>query len=134
MIRGLVSAGPTLSFLGLVDTQSAAVEFIPVEGLLRSLCALGRFEFDEAESAGPSRLSIGDHVDRHDLSVRSKQGLKLLFRGGEGKVPYVQFAIQLIFSLGVPFGTLIGSRRSRAFCLEVSMESPQQKFPFSVCQ
>jgi hypothetical protein len=79
-------AGRTI--LGCIHAQSAAAEIVAIEFLDRLHGVFIRFEFDECESAGPSRLAIGrkKHVSyRSDLR---KQRFDFVARCVEVEIPY----------------------------------------------
>jgi hypothetical protein len=56
----------------------------PVQALDRLLGILGPFHLHEAESASPTRLSVGDHLGRGDRAVGYKQLLKIVLSHFEG--------------------------------------------------
>jgi hypothetical protein len=80
--------GPRRTIFGCIHAQSAAAEVVAIEFLDRLRGVFIRFEFDECESAGPSRLAIGrkKHVSyRSDLR---KQRFDFVARCVEVEIPY----------------------------------------------
>jgi hypothetical protein len=76
------------TILGCIHAQSAAAQIVAIEFLDRLGGVFIRLEFDERESAGPSRLAIGrkKHVSyRSDLR---KQRFDFVARCVEVEIPY----------------------------------------------
>jgi hypothetical protein len=85
------TAAAASAILGFVDLEGTAIEVLAVQGLHGAGC-IGVRHFDEAEAAGPTRLTIIDQRNFLDRTVGGKQGAHGVFRCCEGKIANVQFS------------------------------------------
>src|SRR5271166_2048100 len=76
-----------------VDRQGAASHFFPSQSLNRCLSPFRSAHGNETKTAGPSAHAVTDEVDFGDGPKCREQILKIIFRGVEGEIPYVQFRI-----------------------------------------
>src|SRR5262249_32430907 len=75
---------------GLVDGQGTAFDLGAVQRLDGRLRFLVGPHLHEAESLGPVRVPIDDHLSRHDAAVRLEHLLQVAVADAVGQVPHVQ--------------------------------------------
>src|SRR5579862_3653996 len=68
---------PAAALLRLVDPQRPAAHVLAIE-VLNGARSIGARHLDEREAAGPSRVPIGDDIDRLDGAVLREQGADLV--------------------------------------------------------
>jgi hypothetical protein len=86
---GIATGTARVHGLGFVDREVAAVMVLTMEGVDGLLAFIGAAHGDESEAAGAVGFAIHDEVGLRDRAVFGEQGIKVLFRGLEGKISYV---------------------------------------------
>src|SRR5262249_11899270 len=100
------AATTTALVLRLVHLERAAAELRAVERADRVARGARLGHLHEREAARAARLAICDHGHRFDVAVTSEQISKLIFRGRERDVPYVQLlAHSLVSSSHAPIAS-----------------------------
>ena len=82
-----VAAARTLTCLGLVDLEAAALEVLAIERL-HGAGGISVGHLDEAEAAGPAGVAIIDQRDRFNGSMLREQRAHGLFGRRKGQITY----------------------------------------------
>jgi hypothetical protein len=60
---------------------------------------LGGAHFDKAETTGPARDAVVDHLDPGDIARLGKEIGQVVFRHAEGQIAHIEFNAHLFYSL-----------------------------------
>src|SRR5713101_4721163 len=127
--KGAAEPGAALRralLLGLVHHQGAAAEVLPVQLGDRLLHLVGALQVDEGEAARPSRVAVGDDLDRGDRpSFPFHERADLLLGGVERQVSHVE-AVAHVHLLRQPLYD-----RSAAAC---ATSAPLWHLPVTQCR
>ena len=80
--------------LGLVHAEIATAELGAVERLDGTGRSRRLGHLDEGEAARPPRVSVHDHIDGLDITVRSEDGTQIGLSRGKRNIAYVDFLAQ----------------------------------------
>jgi hypothetical protein len=91
------ATGTLFTRTGHVDREVTATDVLAVQTADGRLGGLVRVHGDEGEAAGLAGHAIHHEVDFHDGAVGGKRVLEIILGGVEGKIPYKQFVVHVMY-------------------------------------